>query len=358
MQKNIALLPGDGIGEEVVQQAVRVLDAIAQKFGHEFSYTHALIGGAAYDEHQNHFPKETEEVCKASDAILFGSVGGPVQELHLDKWKGCEANSILALRKTFQFHSNFRPVSVHPKLSSICPLKPELVQEGIDMLIIRELVGDLYFGSHETFEENGQMKARDICEYTEEQIRNVAHTAFQAAQKRGKRLHSVDKANVLDTSKLWRVVVEQVAKEYPDVEWEHMLVDNAAMQIVKWPSQFDVMLTSNMFGDILSDAAAVLPGSLGLMPSASLNAEGFGLYEPSGGSAPDIAGMGIANPIAQILSAAMMLKFSFGMIEECDAIEAAINKTLEDGYRTGDIMQDGMKKVGTKEITDIILQNL
>lgn len=358
MHKNIAALPGDGIGEEVMTEALRVLDTVAKKFGHTFEYRYALVGGAAFDIHKEHFPQVTKEICEASDAILFGSVGGPVNEQGTEKWKGCEAKSILALRKTFQFHSNFRPVKVLPELASICPLKPSLVEQGIDMLIIRELVGDIYFGEHTTFMENGERKARDVAEYTESQIRNVAHTAFQAAGKRRGKVTSVDKANVLDTSKLWRIVVEEVAKEYPDVSYEHMLVDNCAMQIIKWPSQFDVVLTSNMFGDILSDAAAVLPGSLGLMPSASLNAEGFGLYEPSGGSAPDIAGKGIANPIAQILSAAMMLKFSFGMTAEVEVIEKAIDQTLKNGFRTGDIMQEGMKRVNTKEMTDGIIYQI
>lgn len=391
MQKTIAVLSGDGIGPEVMDQTLRVLNLIAEKFEHQFYYKKAPIGGAAWDMFQNHFPEETKEICKNADAILFGSVGGPIDKQQEEKWKNCEANSILALRKTFQFHSNFRPVTVHPQLSHICPLKTEIVEKGIDMLIIRELVGDIYFGEHKTVDisasnltakvdprlrgddkqecelnnrENShnskrvQKKAIDVAEYTEEQIKNVAHSAFQAAEKRNKKLTSIDKANVLDTSKLWRKVVSELSKEYPSVELEHMLVDNAAMQIIKNPSQFDVLLCSNMFGDILSDAAAVLPGSLGLMPSASLNSENFGLYEPSGGSAPDIAGKGIANPIAQILSAAMMLRFSFGMNNEADLIEKAVNQTLEDGYRTGDIYREGDKLVDTKGMTEVILEKI
>ena len=358
MEKNIAVLPGDGIGEEVVEQALRVLAKISEKYGHTFNTTHGLVGGAAFEKYSSHCPEDTIKLCENSDAIFFGSVGGPVSEQHLEKWKNCEANSILALRKKFSFNANFRPVRVFPELKSICPLKKEIVDAGIDMLIIRELNGDLYFGEHKQYIENGKRKAHDVAEYTEDQVASVAHTAFKAAQKRRNKVTSVDKANVLDTSKLWREVVKEVSAEYPDVELEDMLVDNCAMQIIKDPSQFDVVLTTNMFGDILSDAAAVLPGSLGLLASASLNADGFGLYEPPGGSAQEIAGKGVANPIAQILSLAMLLKFSFNLIDEATTIENAVLKTLNDGFRTADITEENKKTVGTAEMTDAILANM
>lgn len=358
MHKKIAILPWDWIWEEVVKQAIRVLDKIAEKFGHEFEYKKWYIWWAWWDNHWNHFPKETEEICKNSDAILFWSVWWPVQSQWEEKWKNCEANSILALRKTFQFNANFRPVSVHKNLSHICPLKDEIISQWIDMLIMRELVWDIYFWEHKTFEENWEKVATDEARYTESQIEAIAHTAFQAAQKRWKKVTSVDKANVLDVSKLWREVVTEVAEKYPDIELEHMLVDNAAMQIIKNPASFDVLLTWNIFWDILSDAAAVLPWSLWLMPSASLNKEWFWLYEPSGWSAPDIAWMWIANPIAQILSAAMMLKFSFWMKEEAGCIENAVNKTLEDWYRTWEIWRKWDKKVWTEEMGDEIIKRL
>lgn len=356
--KRIAVLPGDGIGEEVMSEAIRVLRAVEPMTGESFELTHALVGGAAYEKFNSHFPDETRAVCQNSDAILFGSVGGPVAEMHLPKWKNCEANSILAVRKAFRFNANFRPVRVYPELSEICPLKEEVIAGGIDILFIRELLGDLYFGAHTTGVENGVRVARDVAEYTEDQVRSVAHVAFQAARGRKKRLTSVDKANVLDTSKLWRAVVREVAAEYPDCELSEMLVDNCAMQLIVKPSQFDVVLTSNMFGDILSDAGAVLPGSLGLMASASFNAEGFGLYEPPGGSAPDIAGKGVANPIAQILSVAMMLRFSFKQAGAADAIERAIERTLQDGYRTRDIARGTGQVLGSSEITDRIIERL
>jgi 3-isopropylmalate dehydrogenase len=358
MDKKIAVLAGDGIGPEIMTQALRVLDAIATKFDHSFEYEEGVVGGAAWDEHQNHFPAPTEELCKGVDAILFGSVGGPLEEAHLDKWKNCEANSILAIRKAFGFNANFRPAKVYPQLREICPLKDSVIGDGVDLLIIRELVGDIYFGEHKQYEEDGQRKALDVAEYDEEKVRNIAHIGFQAAQKRRKRLHSVDKANVLSTSKLWREVVREVAQEYSDVDYSDILVDNCAMQIIRDPGAFDVVLTPNMFGDILSDAAAVLPGSLGLTPSASLNPQGLGLYEPSGGSAPDIAGKGVANPIAQILSAAMMLQFSFGLTEEATLIEKAVDTALEKGIRTADIAPAGSVPVGTVEFTDAVLSSL
>ena len=358
MEAKIAILAGDGIGPEVMEQAIRVLDAVASKFSHNFSYTEGLVGGAAWDSHQSHFPEETKEICLKSDAILFGSVGGPMDERHLDKWKGCEANSILALRKTFSFNANFRPAKIYKELIDKCPLRADIVENGADLLVVRELLGDIYFGEHSRREENGETIAKDVAEYSVSQIKSVAHSAFQAAQKRRKKLTSVDKANVLETSRLWREVVEEVHKEYSDVSLEHMFVDNAAMQIVLDPAQFDVILTGNIFGDILSDTAAVLPGSLGLTPSASLNKDGFAMYEPSGGSAPDIAGKGVANPIAQILSAAMMLKFSFSLIEESEAIEAAVDQVLSKGLRTGDIHSEPNKLVGTSEFTNAVIAEI
>jgi 3-isopropylmalate dehydrogenase len=357
MDKIIAVLPGDGIGDEVMEQALRVLETVSTKFGHKFQLKRGVVGGAAYEKFKSHFPDETKEICKASDAILFGSVGGPVKDMHLEKWKNCEANSILAIRKTFSFQANFRPVKVYPQLAEISPLRKDLIERGVDILFIRELLGDCYFGEHKTATRDGKRYASDVSEYNEEQVAAVAEIAFQAALKRGKKVTSVDKANVLDTSKLWRTVVHEVAKQYPDVEIEDMLVDNCAMQIIRDPSQFDVVVLSNMFGDILSDAAAVLPGSLGLLCSASLNKEGFGLYEPPGGSAQDIAGQGIANPIAQILSVAMMLRFSFGLSQEAQAIEEAVEEALAKGFRTRDIYRGAGTLAGSKEMTDAILSS-
>jgi 3-isopropylmalate dehydrogenase len=358
MNKTIAVLPGDGIGPEVMAQAERVLAKTAEIFGHEFVTKFGLAGGAAYDKFESHMPEETLKLCRESDAILFGSVGGAVAEQHLPKWKNCEANSILSLRKTFKFNANFRPVKLYPELSHSCPLRADIVARGVDILFLRELLGDAYFGKKETTVENGKRVARDTSEYTEDQIASVAHVAFKAAQKRGGKLTSVDKANVLDASKLWRTVVREVATQYPDVKLEEMLVDNCAMQLIRDPSQFDVVVTTNMFGDILTDEAAILAGSLGMLPSASINADGFGLYEPSGGSAPDIAGKGIANPIAQILSAALLLRFSFGLHEEALAIERAVEATLRAGFRTGDIAREGEPTVGSAEFTDQVLTQL
>ena len=295
-------------------------------------------------------------MCRQANAILFGSVGGPINEQHLPKWRGCEAKSLLSLRKAFQFNTNIRPAKVYPALQDICPLKDRIIANGIDVVIFRELLGDLYFGKHETTTVNGLRQAQDQALYDEQQIRAILYPAFKVAQQRKGKLHSVDKANVLDTSKLWRAVANEVAAEYPEVELEHMLVDNCAMQLITNPSQFDVIVTSNMFGDILSDAAAVLPGSLGLMPSASLNDQGFGMFEPSGGSAPDIAGQDKANPIAQILSAAMMLRYSFGLEQEATAIEQAVETALAQGARTQDIAGVKDDVLGTTLMTDRLIQ--
>ncbi|MCB1137082.1 MAG: 3-isopropylmalate dehydrogenase, partial [Chlamydiia bacterium] len=305
--------------------------------GHSFHYLEALVGGAAWDVHGCHFPKETEALARRSDAILFGSVGGPAHERHSPKWERCETESILAVRKTFGFHTNLRPTRVYPSLAEGCVLRPDIVEKSIDMLCVRELSGDIYFGEHCTREVNGQMVATDLMVYDEATIRRVTHAAFQAAMKRNRKVCSVDKANVLDCSRLWRKVVSEVAKEYPECTLEHILVDNCAMQVLTRPFDFDVLLLPNMFGDIISDEVSIFAGSLGMLPSASLNDTGFGLYEPSGGSAPDIAGTGKANPIGQILSAAMMLKYSFDMNAEHAAVVNAVEEALDEGYRTIDI---------------------
>jgi 3-isopropylmalate dehydrogenase len=358
MKKIITILAGDGIGQEVMPPAVNVLNTIAKKFQHIFTFQEGDIGGTAYEKHGAHFPAETEALCQTADAVLFGSVGGPVHESHLDKWKNCEKNSILALRKALQLNCNLRPIHAYPCLSSISPLKENIFSAGVDILIVRELLGDIYFGEHKQWVQDGKRHASDVAEYNEQQIRTVAHQSFQFAQKRRKKLTSVDKANVLETSQLWRMVLSEMAPQYPDVKLEHMLVDNCAMQLFINPAQFDVIVTSNLFGDILSDAAAALPGSLGLTPSASLNELGGGLYEPSGGSAPDIAGKNIANPIAQILSAAMMLRHSFGLQDEAHAIDKAIEKTLAAGFRTQDIYTEGFKLVSTQEMGNRIINNI
>ncbi len=372
MQRTIAVLPGDGIGREVMREAVRVVKYVADKFGHQFKMTEGYAGGAAYEKYGSHLPKETLDLCQESDAILFGSVGGPISEMNEPKWKDCERNSILTLRKQFKFAVNLRPAKVYPGMASISPIRADIVAKGVDMLIVRELLGDAYFGRHEEGVRDGVRFAQDESEYTEDQVRNAAHAGFKSARLRRKKLTSVDKANVLTASRLWRTVVKEVSSEYPDVELEDMLVDNCAMQLIKDPSQFDVIVTSNMFGDILSDASAALPGSLGLCASASLTDSGFGLFEPPGGSAQDIAGKGVANPIAQILSAALLLRYSFGLETEAQAIEEAVERSLQAGYRTSDIyvnlddtaddtskpLRWTEKLVGTEGMTDAILTEL
>jgi 3-isopropylmalate dehydrogenase len=358
MKKNIAVLAGDGIGPEVMKQALRVLAQTGKLFGHEFATTTAPVGGEAYEEFGTHLPEETIATCTASDAVLFGSVGGPVTQQHLPKWKNCEATSILALRKHFKFNANLRPIRLYQELEDICPLKSSVIGNGIDILFIRELLGDAYFGKKENGRENGLRTASDLATYNEQQVESVAIMAFEAARRRRKKVTSVDKANVLETSRLWRTVVREVAKRFPDVELDEMLVDNCAMQVVLKPTQFDVVVTSNMFGDILTDEGAALAGSLGMLASASVNEHGFGLYEPPGGSAPDIAGKGVANPIGQILSCALMLRQSFGMYDEAAAIEEAVASTLKAGYRTADVHREGSKLANTEQITDSILANL
>jgi len=299
MRKKIAVLSGDGIGPEIMAEAVKVLRKVEEEFGHQFEYGEGLIGGAAWDSCGSHFPEETKELCRAADAILFGSVGGPVDEQGSGKWKDCERNSVLGIRKHFGFNINLRPVRVYPALKNNCPLRSDVVDLGIDILCVRELSGGIYFGSHETRGSVGRRVATDVMEYREETIEAVAHAAFRAASSRRGKITSVDKANVLDCSRLWREVVDRVAAEYPECAVEHMLVDNCAMQVITRPHRFDVLLTANMFGDILSDELSVLAGSLGMLPSASINRDGFAMYEPSGGSAHDIAGKGIANPITR-----------------------------------------------------------
>ena len=358
MKKTIAVLAGDGIGPEVMSCAIEVLNAIADKYQHQFIYTKALIGGAAFDVYGEHCPKETIALCQSADAILFGSVGGPVNGQSDPKWQGCEAKSILALRKTFNFGINIRPIKMFPALKDNSPIKSERIINGADIEIFRELSADIYFGEHKRFtDEHGLRCATDVAEYDENTIRHIVQAAFLRARERRKILTSIDKANVLDTSRLWREIVNEEAGNFPDVALKHMYVDNAAMQLVLNPSQFDVMVTGNLFGDILSDLASVLPGSLGLIPSISLNKQGFGLYEPAGGSAFDIVGENRANPIAQILSAALMLSYSFSMYQEADAIHHAINEVLEQGYRTSDIA-NGASSIGSKEITDHIVNAL
>lgn len=357
---NIAVIKGDGIGPEIVSGAITVLDAIAKKYNHKFNYTEVLMGGCAIDATGVPLPDETIEVCKKSDAVLMGSIGGntttsPWYKLpsHLRPEAG-----LLKIRKELGLFANLRPCLLYPQLSGACPLKEEISAKGFDMLIMRELTGGLYFGDRKTEEVNGVMTAVDTLSYNEQEIRRIAIQAFEVAMKRNKKVISVDKANVLDSSRLWRKIVNEVSADYPEVTLEHMLVDNAAMQLVRDPAQFDVMVTENMFGDILSDEASMITGSIGMLPSASLNETSFGLYEPSGGSAPDIAGKDIANPIATILSAAMLLRYSLDLKDEPDAIEASVSKVLDMNYRTGDIMSDGMTKVGCKKMAELIAENI
>ena len=363
MTYNVGVIKGDGIGPEVVTEAVKVLDAVGTKFGHQFNYTEILMGGCSIDATGEPLTDEAIAAAKASDAVLMGSIGGntstsPWYKLPADKRP--EAG-LLKLRKSLGLFANLRPAYLYKELKEACPLRDDIIGDGFDMMIMRELTGGLYFGERSTVEEDGQLVARDSLTYSEGEIRRIAKRGFDIAMKRRKKVTSVDKANVLDSSRLWRKVVEEVAKDYPEVTYEHMLVDNCAMQLVKDPRQFDVILTENMFGDILSDEASMVTGSIGMLSSASLNDTKFGLYEPSGGSAPDIAGKGIANPIATILSAAMMLRYSFDLDAEADAVENAVKQVLKDGYRTIDIMpRDGstVKQVGTSEMGDLIVERL
>ncbi len=348
MNKKIAVMRGDGIGPEIVTEAIRVLEKVAEKFGHSFSYTELLMGGCSIDATGEPLTEETLASAKACDAVLLGAIGGDVGKspwYRLPPDKRPEAG-LLKLRKGLGLFANIRPAKLFPELADACPLKPELTEGGFDFVVMRELTGGLYFGARETVTENGVRHAVDTLTYDENEIRRIAVQAFEIARKRNRRVCSVDKANVLDSSRLWRAVAEEVAADYPDVTLTHMLVDNCAMQLVRAPKQFDVILTENMFGDILSDEASMVTGSIGMLASASLGEGSFGLYEPSHGSAPDIAGQDKANPLATILSAAMMLRYSFDMEAEADAVENAVSQVLRDGIRTGDIAAPGETVIG------------
>ncbi len=356
MVKNIAVIKGDGIGPEIVTEAMKVLYKVADKFGHTFNYEQLLMGGCSIDEYGVPLTDETVERCKASDAVIMGSIGG---DTTTSPWYRLPAHlrpeaGLLGIRKALGLFANLRPCVLYSQLAGACPLKEEISSKGFDMLIMRELTGGLYFGERRTEQINGIMTAVDTLKYDENEIRRIAVKAFDVSMQRNKKVTSVDKANVLDSSRLWRRIVSEVAESYPEVTLEHMLVDNCAMQLVKNPAQFDVMVTENMFGDILSDEASMITGSIGMLPSASMNETKFGLYEPSGGSAPDIAGLNKANPIATILSAAMMRRYSLDMAEEANAVEAAVGMALESGYRTGDIMSEGMTLVSCSEMGDKI----
>lgn len=348
MEKTIAIIRGDGIGPEIVNEAVKTLDRVAEKFGHTFHYVEVDMGGVAIDKWGEALPAAMLERCLAADSVLLGAVGGP-------KWDGLPGDQrpekgLLALRAGMGLYANNRPAKLWPQLAAASPLKPAIVEQGIDFVVVRELIGGVYFGSHTTCQENGEAKATDVMSYSEHEIERIGRIAFETARKRRKKVASVDKANVLDTSRLWRKVMHRLAAEYPDVEYSDILVDNTAMQIVKDPSQFDVLVTENMFGDILSDEASMVTGSIGMIPSSSLGEGSRGLYEPIHGSAPDIAGQDKANPIGTILSAAMMLKYSFDLDAEAAAIEAAVSHVLDAGLRTGDMMAPGCELVKCSEM--------
>ncbi|MEY1578804.1 3-isopropylmalate dehydrogenase [Providencia manganoxydans] len=350
---HIAVLPGDGIGPEVMAQANKVLDAIRQRFALSITTKEYDVGGIAIDRHGKPLPEETVAGCENADAVLFGSVGGPKWE-NLPPDSQPERGALLPLRKHFKLFSNLRPARLYQALEAFCPLRADIAAQGFDILCVRELTGGIYFGQPKGRKGEGKEEyAFDTEVYHRYEIERIARIAFESAQKRNHKVTSIDKANVLQSSVLWREVVNQIAKEYPDVAVSHMYIDNATMQMIKAPAQFDVMLCSNLFGDIISDECAMITGSMGMLPSASLNEAGFGLYEPAGGSAPDIAGQNIANPIAQILSAAMLLRFSLNENDAADAIERAVNKALEDGHRTADLAGGG-KSVSTSEMGDII----
>ncbi len=360
MNMKIAVISGDGIGPEIVAEAKKVLDKVCEVYGHEIEYRDVLMGGASIDKYGVPLTEETINVCKDSEAVLMGSIGGNTQTspwYKLPPEKRPEAG-LLGIRKALALFANLRPAYLYPELKEACPLKESVADKGFDMMIMRELTGGLYFGDRYTKEIDGVTTAVDTLIYNENEIRRIAVKGFDIARKRRKKVTLVDKANVLDSSRLWRKVVTEVAADYPEVEFVTMLVDNAAMQLVKDPAQFDVMLTENMFGDILSDEASMITGSIGMLPSASLNESKFGLYEPSGGSAPDIAGKGIANPIATILSAAMMLRYTFDLDKEADAVENAVAKVLKEGYRTIDIAKTGEPQVGTAEMGTLIADRI
>lgn len=350
---SLCLLPGDGIGPEIIPQAVKVLEHVAAKFNHEFFFAEALIGGAAIDATGSPLPEETIEKCRDADAVLLGAVGGP-------KWDEIDPairpeKGLLGIRKALRLFANLRPARLFPELAAACYLRPDIVEQGIDIMVVRELTGGVYFGEPRGLDTEGdERRGLNTMVYLESEVRRIARVAFDAAQKRDGRLCNVDKANVLEVSQLWRQIVTEVADEYPDVELSHMYVDNAAMQLVRDPSQFDVIVTGNLFGDILSDEASVITGSIGMLPSASLGEERPGLFEPIHGSAPDIAGLDRANPLATILSAAMLLRYSFGMENEAAAIEKAVQGVLREGYRCGDIMEQDKTLVGCKKMGDLV----
>ncbi len=365
MNIQIACIPGDGIGPEIVQEAKKVLDRVCEKFGHTIEYTDVLMGGASIDAYGVPLTQETVDICRSRAAVLMGSIGGdaatsPWYKLPPDKRP--EAG-LLAIRKALGLYANLRPAYLFPELAASCPLAAKEGGRNFDLIIVRELTGGLYFGERWTKDIDGVMTAQDTLRYNENEIRRIIRTAFEIAQKRRKKVTSVDKANVLDTSRLWRKIAAEIAQDFPDVAYENMLVDNCAMQLVRDPEQFDVIVTENMFGDILSDEASMITGSIGMLSSASLNETSFGLYEPSHGSAPDIAGKGIANPIATILSAAMLLRYSFALTAEADAIENAVKKTLADGFRSADLMPktddaEGLTKVNCREMGDRICERI
>ena len=360
MELHIVSIPGDGIGPEIVAEAKKVLNKVAGKYGHTIEWKDILMGGASIDVHGVPLTQEAVDQARAADAVLMGSIGGDAATspwYRLPPEKRPEAG-LLAIRKALNLFANLRPALLYQELAAACPLKEEISRQGFDLLIMRELTGGLYFGERKTTVEDGVRKAVHTLVFNENEIRRIAVKGFEIARKRKKKVTSVDKANVLDSSRLWRSVVEEVAQGYPDVELSHMLVDNCAMQLVKDPAQFDVILTENMFGDILSDEASMVTGSIGMLPSASLNDTKFGLYEPSHGSAPDIAGKDIANPIATVLSAAMMLRYSFDLDREADAVERAVQKVLQDGYRTADIWSEGCRKVGCKQMGDLLAEQI
>lgn len=356
MNKNIAVLPGDGVGPEIVREAIKSLDKVAEKFGHTFTYTYVDIGGCSIDKFGVPITEEGMNICKQSDSVLLGAVGGPKWDEYPPEIRPEKA--LLAVRKELGLFANLRPTKLFPQLASVSPLKDRVVGDGIDLMIVRELTGGVYFGQRKTEEVDGEWVATDIMSYSRHEIERIGRVAFESAMKRGKKLASVDKANVLDTSRLWRKIMHTLSQEYPEVEFSDVLVDNTAMQLIKNPTQFDVLVTENMFGDILSDEASMLTGSIGMMPSASLSSGTLGMYEPIHGSAPRMAGTDTANPIGTILSAAMMLRYSFDMPEEADAIENAVNKVLDAGYRTKDIMQEGCTKVGCSEMGDLVAKNI
>ena len=356
MNKTIAVIRGDGIGPEIVGETLGVLDAVAARFGHTFTYREAPMGGCAIDQFGVPLPDSSLETCLKSDSVLLGAVGGP-------KWDDQPSanrpeRGLLKLREAMGLYTNVRPARMFSDLSAACPLRSDIAERGIDFVVVRELIGGMYFGRHATAEVDGELRAEDICSYSEHEIRRVAHVAFQMARKRRGRVTSIDKANVLDTSRLWRKTVTAVAEVYPDVELLHMYVDNAAMQIVRDPSQFDVIVTENLFGDILSDEASQITGSIGMIPSSSMGEGTRGMYEPIHGSAPDIAGQDKANPIGTVLAAAMMLRYSFDMDKEADAVEAAVDAVLKEGWRCGDIMQGGGKPVGCREMGRLIRERI